>query len=213
MNEDRRDSAGAVTGASGAGGEPVAAMRDDDATRADDAGTSKKVLPEQLREHGAELLPEVLRSEAATTASDDEEDPDAGEGPLWHRLAARRFGPGRMRSVFGLVSLALALVLGVFQLYIMISFAMDARQQRLVHLVLVLAIVFLVVPASKKPWGRSKPMLAVDIIAVGGAVVACVYPVLYAAELARRAGAYTTMDWALGLLLVALLLEATRRTV
>lgn len=214
MNEDRRDSAGAVTDASEPGGEHDVPMRDDDVTRPGSAGTGKKVLPEQLREHGAELLPEVLRNEAATTASDDEdEDPDAGEGPLWQRLAARRFGPGKMRSIFGLVTLALALVLGVFQLYIMVSFAMDARQQRLVHLLLVLAIVFLVVPASKKPWGRSKPMLAVDIIAVGAAVIACVYPVLYAAELARRAGAYTTMDWALGLLLVVLLLEATRRTV
>lgn len=166
---------------------------------------------ELLEEHGADMLPEELRRQA--TRPEDQEDPESGEGTLWHRLAVARLGPVPAAAGYGWLLLAVALALGAFQLYIGISFALDARQQRLGHLLLVLTLIYLVVPASRKRWGRSWWMLGVDLVAVAASVVVSVYPIVNAQVLAQRAGAYETMDWVLGVVMCVLLLEATRRTV
>lgn len=173
---------------------------------------SQATIDQGSEEHGSELLPEQLRKDAA--AGDDAEQQDGQAGaPLWHRLAEQRVGTGPAQRFMGWVILGLALGLGAFQLYIGITFDLDARQQRLIHLMLVLALIFLTVPVMKNRLGRSIPMLLVDLGLVVGAVIASVYPIINAAELARRAGAYETTDWVLGLLMTVLLLEATRRTV
>ncbi|RKQ84009.1 TRAP transporter 4TM/12TM fusion protein [Mycolicibacterium mucogenicum 261Sha1.1M5] len=143
----------------------------------------------------------------------EEDDGVPGEGPLWQRLAGLRLGEGPHRRVLGWVILTLAVALGAFQIYITVSYAMDARQQRLAHLVLVLALGFLIVPASKKPWGRSAAMVVVDCAFILASIAVCLYPILFQAQLARRAGAYETLDWVMGLVLCAVLLEVTRRTV
>lgn len=177
-------------------------------------------LDQPRNEHGASLLPEEFRRQAADTPSDaapgagaDADHLPQNNEPLWRKVAAHRIGPGPLQRPLGWIILLLALALGGFQLYIGITFAMDARQQRLVHLLLVLTLIFLTVPASKRAWGRSIPMLLVDLVLIGAAVAAASYPLMNAAELARRAGAYETTDWVLGLVLTVLLLEATRRTV
>lgn len=173
----------------------------------------KSKLPDDFTEHGADLLPQGMTEGAQSRADEDDDDPDPGEGPLWQRLAARRFDPGPSRTALSYVVLGLAVALGAFQLYITISFAMDARQQRLAHLVLALALVFLIFPPAKKAWARRPEFFAIDVVLVGAAIVACAYPILNQAELAQRAGAYNETDWILGLTLAVLLLEATRRTV
>lgn len=163
-----------------------------------------------IEEHCSDMLPDSLKEGAQLQ---EEDDTPAGEGPLWQRLAAARLGDVPGVRILGVVILALALLLGAFQLYIGITFSLDARQQRLTHLLLILALIFLMVPASKKPWGRSRLMLGVDLLAVVAAVVVSIYPIVNARALAQRAGAYETTDWVLGLVMTLLLLEATRRTV
>src|SRR5699024_2446247 len=160
-------------------------------------------LPEQLRHH----------AQAGDSDSGDEQSGGLTNAPLWHRLAEQRVGVGPMQRFMGWVILALALGLGAFQLYIGITFDLDAREQRLIHLMLVLTLIFLTIPAVKSRWGRSIPMLMVDLGLVVAAIITSIYPIANAAELAQRAGAYETTDWALGLVITVLLLEATRRTV
>lgn len=176
-------------------------------------GGKRTALSGDHTEHGAELLPVGMTEGAQQVADEDDDDLEPGEGPLWERLAGRRFDNGPGRKVLALVVLAIALGLGIFQLYITVSHAMDARQQRLAHLVLVLAMVFLVVPPAKRLWARKPVFFAVDLVLVAAAIAACAYPILNQAQLARRAGAYNDTDWMMGLTLALLLLEATRRTV
>lgn len=175
---------------------------------------SQSAVEEAAERHGAQLLPDELRRMNTEIDSDDDQSEEDRSGTaLWQRLAEQRVGTGGLQKVLGWIILALSLGLGGFQIYIGITFSMDARQQRLIHLLFVLTLIFLTVPAFKNRFGRSVPMLLVDLGLIAAAVVVSVYPIINAAELARRAGAYETMDWVLGLVMTVLLLEATRRTV
>lgn len=171
---------------------------------------SSRGIKDSSTDHGASLLPEEMRRNAE--APDDDE-LDADPRPLWHRIAEHRVGSGPLQHILGWSILSLALGLGGFQLYIGITFDLDARGQRLIHLLLILTLIFLTIPASKRAWGRSWPMLGVDLVLIVAAVVTSIYPITNATELAQRAGAYETTDWVYGLIITVLLLEATRRTV
>ncbi|MFD3684435.1 TRAP transporter permease [Nocardiopsis sp. NPDC058631] len=148
----------------------------------------------------ADVLPDV----------DGEEE---GADPVWKRLAAERWGQSRMAGIIGVVILALAVGLTLFQLYIGLVASMDARQQRVIHLMFVLVLVFLVRPVTKGAFGRSAPGIAIDLALIAAALAASLYPLVYQQELASRVGAYNETDWIMGAIMVVLLLEATRRTV
>lgn len=141
----------------------------------------------------------------------DGEEPSAV--PLWRRVAAERWGEGRTATAVGVAVLVLASALTLFQLYIALRAGFDARQQRLIHLMFVMALVFLVKPVLPGRAGRSLPALVLDLALVAATVVVSLYPMVYQAELASRAGAYTDTDWIMGLAAIVLLLEATRRSV
>ena len=178
------------------------------------APPAQEPLADQTAGHGTELLPESLRQEAAaagTTEADAGEPP--GDGPLWQRMAAARFGDGPVQRLLGWLVLGLALGLGAFQLTVTATFALDARQQRLIHLLIVLVLVFLVVPPSKRAWGRHPLASVGDLGLVAASAVVTAYPLLNAEALAARTGAFTTTDWVMGAVLTVLLMEAARRTV
>ncbi|MFL1379801.1 MULTISPECIES: TRAP transporter permease [unclassified Nocardiopsis] len=163
-----------------------------------------------------EDAPEQRRRKHTGTSADalpDVDGEDEGAEPVWKRMAAERWGDGRLASVIGVVVLALALGLGLFQLYIGLWAGFDARQQRLIHLLFVLVLVLLVKPPLPGRAGRSIPALVLDAVLIVAAVAASFYPIVYQAELASRAGAYTDLDWIMGLVAIVVLLEATRRTV
>ncbi|WP_116246055.1 TRAP transporter fused permease subunit [Nocardiopsis sp. FIRDI 009] len=174
---------------------------------------------------------------------------DAGEGPLWRRVAAERWGRGRAATAVGVVVVVLAVALTLFQLYVALFAGLDARQQRITHLLFVMVLVFLLrrpfdldrtsgfsaltlvralIPrrrngAAAEDGGDPREAAArrvltgagwaLDLVLVAAAVVVSVYPLRYQDELAARAGAYTGLDWVLGLILMVVLLEATRRAV
>lgn len=152
----------------------------------------------------------------AGTSADALPDVDGGNehaDPVWRRMAVERWGEGTAASVIGVVVLALATALTAFQLYIALRAGLDAREQRLIHLMFVMALVFLVKPVLPGRAGRSVPALVFDLVLIAATVVVSFYPMVHQAALASRAGAYTDVDWIMGLAAIVLLLEATRRSV
>ena len=156
----------------------------------------------------------------------DVEGRDAELPPLWRRIAAERWGSGRTADTVGLLVLLLATALTAFQLYVSLAAGVDARQQRLVHLMFVMLLVFLIMPPLKTAkdedgstldtvGNRTRRVLGagIDLAAIGLAVVTSLYPILFQDELASRAGGYENIDWIMGLLGILVLLEATRRAV
>lgn len=156
----------------------------------------------------------------------DVEGRDAELPPVWRRIADERWGRGRTADTVGLFVLVLATALTAFQLYVSLAAGVDARQQRLVHLMFVMLLVFLIMPPLKTAkdehgnildtaGNRTRKTLGacIDLVAIGLAVVTSLYPIVFQAELASRAGGYEDIDWIMGLLGILVLLEATRRAV
>ncbi|MFE3459071.1 TRAP transporter permease [Nocardiopsis aegyptia] len=163
-----------------------------------------------------------------------------GQAPVWKQLAERRWGPGPGATAVGRIILLLAVGLTAFQLYVALWAGLDARQQRLLHLMLTMVMVFLVFPpfqlegkggwtvrlltlAATRSRGADAPAGlvtflrrlggAMDAVLIAAAVGVSLYPIAFQAELASRAGAYTETDWLLGVVLIVVLVEATRRAV
>ena len=178
---------------------------------------------------------------AADVIPDVEGIKDAHAGsPVWTQIAEKRWGPGRGASAVGILILVLAVGLTGFQLYVALWAGLDARQQRLLHLMLTMVMAFLILPPfkleGKGGWTVRLLTLAVtrtrgsdappglttslrwiggvmDVVLIAAAVVVSLYPIAFQAELASRAGAYTETDWLLGVVLIVVLMEAVRRAV
>ncbi len=105
----------------------------------------------------------------------------------------------------------LAILMAVFQLYTSGFGRFPALQQRSIHLAFALILTFYLYPVSKKGLSR-KWGAAINFLSSIGALLACgniafvVYYVLY-----ERAGAATDIDIVLGLILIVLVLDMTRR--
>jgi len=104
----------------------------------------------------------------------------------------------------------LAVVMALFHLYTSGFGRFPALQQRSIHLAFALILTLFIYPFRKK-WG-SKISIATNILFSIGALLSCgnitfvIYYVLY-----ERAGAATTVDIFLGLILIILVLDMTRR--
>jgi len=106
---------------------------------------------------------------------------------------------------------AIAITFSVFQLYTATFGVLDAMLQRAVHLGFGLALVYLLYPSRKK-WSRHK-LHPVDLVLAILGAAAPAYIVIEYQELVLRAGTVTTVDMAVGLLGILLVIEATRRVV
>lgn len=106
---------------------------------------------------------------------------------------------------------ALAIAFSVFQVYTAAFGVLDAMIQRAIHLSFGLSLIYLLYPSSKK-WSRHK-LHPVDVaLAVAGAA-APLYIVAFYQQLVLRAGTTTPMDIFIGVLGMALVIEAARRVV
>lgn len=113
------------------------------------------------------------------------------------------------RIAFHLVT-ALALVFAAFHIRAGYFGVLPDLQQRGFHLALVLALVFLVVPArprdqNRVPW--------YDFILSGLGFAVCLYPAINYFEVSQRMGFPLRYEIWLGVLTCSLLIEATRRTI
>ncbi|WP_017585398.1 TRAP transporter permease [Nocardiopsis ganjiahuensis] len=169
---------------------------------------------------GAGESPEIGFGRGGTSADalPDIDGLGADAPPFWRRIAAERWGEGRVGLVMGGIVLALGIALTAFQLYVALTSDLDARQQRLLHLMLVMLMVFAVMPPFKRARFGGSPLafvpgVVLDLVMVVATVVVSLYPIVFQTELARRAGAYTDLDWIMGAVAIVVLLEATRRAV
>ena len=106
---------------------------------------------------------------------------------------------------------ALAITFSIFQLYTAIFGVLDAQLQRAVHLGFGLALVYLLYP-MRESWSK-RGLHPIDaILAILGAA-APAYILIEYQQLVLRSGITTPIDFAVGLIGVLLVIEATRRVV
>jgi TRAP transporter 4TM/12TM fusion protein len=124
---------------------------------------------------------------------------------------------GRMRQLRGLLSLigsGIAIALSLFQLYTAGFGALTAMFQRGIHIMLILAIVFLYYPSSKKA-SRDKfdRYLAFDLFLCSLSFIVVLYILIFFDDIIWRQGEWTTLDITLGIVTILLVIEATRRII
>ncbi|GAA4759480.1 TRAP transporter permease [Streptomyces sanyensis] len=155
-----------------------------------------------------------MRQTTAPGTPDSEPALEAADSrPLWHRLAAARWGNGPAATVVGYGVLALTLALGCFQIYTAVSLSLNSYLQRVLHLMFVLVLVFVTRPAGKGQWARRLPMALADGLLVLAAVTVSLYPVVDYDGIVARTGLPSTTDLVMGAVAVVLLLEACRRVI
>lgn len=117
-----------------------------------------------------------------------------------------------IRRTGWIVITVLAVAMALFQLYSGFFGSQTAMYQRSIHLGFLLAVTFLVLPAIKGK-AKSVPVLTFDIILAILAIVTNVYILLnYELISTTRMGIPNTLDITMGIIMVLLVLEATRRT-
>lgn len=127
-------------------------------------------------------------------------------------LTKREIDKGKNTKKFSiLIITAVALALTAFQLYTAGVSMLSAWIQRDIHLVFILVLTFLTFPVLKR--GKKDQATILDWILIILAVASGLYIVVFYQDIVMRAGAYTTMDTIFGIIMILLLLEATRRSV
>ena len=124
---------------------------------------------------------------------------------------------GRMRELRGwlaLIGSGMAIALSVFQLYTAGFGALTAMFQRGIHIMLILAIVFLYYPPSNKA-SRDKfdKYLAFDLFLLSLSFAVVMYVLIFFDEIIWRQGEWTALDITLGIVTILLVIEASRRII
>ena len=120
-------------------------------------------------------------------------------------------GARHLRGGMAILFTVLAVSMSLFHLYTAGFGTLTAVNQRGIHLTLGLVLIFLWFPATKKM--RRDSVAWYDLVLAGLAVAAGGYLLFFAPELAIRSGSETTLDLAIGVLGILVVLEATRRAV
>lgn len=118
----------------------------------------------------------------------------------------------RYRTLSGWQALlvsVIAVAMSLFHLYTSGMGLLLAIKQGAVHLAFALSLIFLLYPASNK--GRKDSIPWYDMALAIVAALSSLYLVIFFNDLVGRAGLPTTADLTMGFVLVAMLLEATRR--
>ncbi|MDP9369437.1 MAG: TRAP transporter fused permease subunit [Chloroflexota bacterium] len=166
------------------------------------------------------------REPAPTTSGASQEDPlqidreTAEDAYLGEALSEDRAqeiieqfeGEGQARRLggrWGYVATAIAVGLSVYALYATQA-TIPAQVYRTSFLGAALVLTFLLYPFSQRGRGR---VGVGDLLLAGASLAVTLYPVLDYQEFVYRAARPTTLDVAMGTILILLILEATRRTV
>lgn len=119
----------------------------------------------------------------------------------------------RFRTLSGLAGklvMFIAIAMSCFHFYTSGFGLLLAQKQGAVHLAFTLALVFLLYPMSSKQ-SKTSGIPFYDYVLAGLGVASALYLVVFFNELTTRAGLPTKTDLIMGFLLIATLLEATRR--
>lgn len=106
---------------------------------------------------------------------------------------------------------AIAIAFSLFQLYTGVFGVLDGMIQKSIHLSFGFCLMYLLYP-MRKSWPRDR-FHPVDVALAALATAVPMYIVVNYHELVLRAGRVTTMDFIVGIIAIALILEITRRVV
>jgi TRAP transporter 4TM/12TM fusion protein len=123
----------------------------------------------------------------------------------------------RRTTVFGVLAVATAFCWSLFQLATECLILIDAIYVRAAHLAFAIFLLFLTKPLFKLKEGQKsgffRRVSALDLVLGVAAALCAVYIILDYEGISQRSGLPTDMDIAVGMLLVLLVLEATRRAI
>ncbi|MBN2033973.1 MAG: TRAP transporter permease [Deltaproteobacteria bacterium] len=120
----------------------------------------------------------------------------------------------KLRGTLSYVALVIAVGLSLFQLYTAGIGALTAMFQRGIHIMLILAMVFLYYPFSKKAskdsWDK---YLTLDFCLAALSFVVILYILVFFDDIIWRQGEWTYTDVVLGIAAILLVIEAARRVI
>mgnify|MGYP001054815150 CR=1 FL=1 len=121
------------------------------------------------------------------------------------------YGARRLVGTWHFVATGIALIMAIFQLYTALFGTLTATLQRSIHLGFAIMLCFLFFPARKRSVRERLPWHDILLAIIGG--IAAFYVSIFYEELTRRIGNPTTLDLAMGVATILLVLEAARRAV
>jgi TRAP transporter 4TM/12TM fusion protein len=137
---------------------------------------------------------------------------DRGDVAEAERMVAEaEFGARELSGWSFLLAGGLALSMTAFQLWTAAMGTLPGVMQRSVHLTFALALGFMFYPAAKSARHRRLPWYDLGLAAVGS--YAALYITVHYDQILQRVGAPEPMDLVMGTVLIALVLEGTRRAV
>ncbi|MFU2014587.1 TRAP transporter permease [Peribacillus butanolivorans] len=123
-------------------------------------------------------------------------------------------GTRKLTGVLGYIAFIGLLAFSLFQLYTAVFGVFTAQIQRTIHLGFALSLIFLLFPANRKQRQKGKFQIAwYDIILAVLSIGVGAYWPLFFEDLVMNVGRLGTLDFAVGLVAILLVLEATRRAV
>ncbi|OAS89011.1 MULTISPECIES: TRAP transporter permease [Metabacillus] len=123
-------------------------------------------------------------------------------------------GTRKLTGILGYIAFFGLLAFSLFQLYTAVFGVFTAQIQRTVHLGFALSLIFLLFPGNRKKRQKGKFQITWydGILAVLSIGVGAYWP-LFFEDLVMSVGRLTNLDFAVGLIAILLVLEATRRAV
>lgn len=118
----------------------------------------------------------------------------------------------KLRGTFAIIATSLAIAMSLFHLYTGGIQALAAQWQRGIHVGFGLVLIFLLFPPVKR-YAENKIIIVCDTILAGLSFYISYYYVSTIEEMLMRQGDPNSMDIIMSTLAIALVLEATRRTI
>ncbi len=126
-------------------------------------------------------------------------------------IEKQEFGERRLSGIPYRIMFLLAIAFSCFQLYTAFFGVLTSTLQRSIHLTFAIILCFLFYPFSKKSKRKSIHFLDFVLAVVAGASV--IYVTVFYEDLVKRIGDPTSLDLAMGVTAILLVLEASRRAV
>lgn len=129
-------------------------------------------------------------------------------------IISQKFDTGTTRKLIGFFAIAftvVAIALSLFHLYTAGFGLLLAMKQRTIHWMLILVMLFMYLPASKRS-SFVRPS-AIDILLISGSIISSLYLMFNYETIIVRGGIPTGIDMVMGVIMILITLEATRRAV
>jgi TRAP transporter 4TM/12TM fusion protein len=126
-------------------------------------------------------------------------------------IEKQEFGERRLSGIAYQITFLIAIAFSGFQLYTAFFGVLTSTLQRSIHLTFAISLCFLFYPFSKKSKRKSIHFLDFVLAVVAGASI--IYVTLFYEDLVKRIGDPTSLDLAMGVAAILLVLEASRRAV